>query len=212
MPLDKDKGCPLAFWRLLQWAYEPYDGALAVVSNGAPANILNSLSLGRFGFGFKCLIFKCNIIIDILNISSWILYRQIPQVHVVHKSTLVQVMVWCHQATNHYLSQCWPRSMSAIWVHLATIISFLICVKWGNWVNISSGNNFLPAQSWTHRENSHITQTTPEPTLLSWGRWPCEKIPPHPWPHCKPGLIVLIGPLRPYCSQALWSCSGVSWK
>ena len=28
------------------------------------------------------------------------------------KSTLVQVMVWCHQATSHYLSQCWPRSLS----------------------------------------------------------------------------------------------------
>ena len=28
------------------------------------------------------------------------------------KSTLVQVMAWCHQATSHYLSQCWPRSMS----------------------------------------------------------------------------------------------------
>ena len=28
------------------------------------------------------------------------------------KSTLVQVMAWCHQATSHYLSQCWLRSMS----------------------------------------------------------------------------------------------------
>ena len=28
------------------------------------------------------------------------------------KSTLVQVMAWCHQSTSHYLSQCWPRSMS----------------------------------------------------------------------------------------------------
>ena len=28
------------------------------------------------------------------------------------KSTLVQVMAWCCQATSHYLSQCWPRSMS----------------------------------------------------------------------------------------------------
>ena len=26
-------------------------------------------------------------------------------------STLVQVMAWCHQATNHYLSLCWPWSM-----------------------------------------------------------------------------------------------------
>ena len=27
--------------------------------------------------------------------------------------TLVQVMAWCHQETNHYLSQCWARSMLA---------------------------------------------------------------------------------------------------
>ena len=26
-------------------------------------------------------------------------------------STLAQVMAWCHQATSHYLSQCWPTSM-----------------------------------------------------------------------------------------------------
>ena len=25
------------------------------------------------------------------------------------KSTLVQVMAWCHQAVSHYLCQCWPR-------------------------------------------------------------------------------------------------------
>ena len=29
-----------------------------------------------------------------------------------NKSTLVQVMAWCRQATSHYLSQCWPSSMS----------------------------------------------------------------------------------------------------
>ena len=28
------------------------------------------------------------------------------------KSTLVQVMAWCRQATSHYLSQCWPIYMS----------------------------------------------------------------------------------------------------
>ena len=27
------------------------------------------------------------------------------------QSTLVQVMAWCRQATSHYLSQCWPRSL-----------------------------------------------------------------------------------------------------
>ena len=28
------------------------------------------------------------------------------------KSTLVQLMAWCRQATSHYLNQCWHRSMS----------------------------------------------------------------------------------------------------
>ena len=27
------------------------------------------------------------------------------------KSILVQVMAWCRQATSHYLSRCWPRSL-----------------------------------------------------------------------------------------------------
>ena len=27
------------------------------------------------------------------------------------QSTLVQGMAWCHQATSHYLSHCWPRSV-----------------------------------------------------------------------------------------------------
>ena len=28
------------------------------------------------------------------------------------KLTLVQVIAWCNRATSHYLSQCWPRSIS----------------------------------------------------------------------------------------------------
>ena len=34
-----------------------------------------------------------------------------PQDFTVDESTLVQVMAWCHQATSHYLGQCWPRSI-----------------------------------------------------------------------------------------------------
>ena len=33
-----------------------------------------------------------------------------PQDLTDDKSTLVQIMAWCHQATSHYLSQCRPRS------------------------------------------------------------------------------------------------------
>ena len=35
-----------------------------------------------------------------------------PQNPFNEKSTLVQVMAWCRQATSHYLIQCWPRFMS----------------------------------------------------------------------------------------------------
>ena len=36
----------------------------------------------------------------------------LPNTKVDDKSTLVQVMPWCHHATSHYLHQCWPRSIS----------------------------------------------------------------------------------------------------
>ena len=45
-------------------------------------------------------------------ISYEIALRWMPQDLTDDKSTLVQVMAWCRQATNHYLSQCWPRSLS----------------------------------------------------------------------------------------------------
>ena len=62
-----------------------------------------------------------------------------------------------------------------------------------------------------HRENSPITHSTPEPTLLSWGAWPCERKFPHAWPRHKASLIALIRPLRPHRSRILWCYSGVSW-
>ena len=45
-------------------------------------------------------------------ISSEIALRWMPLDLIDDKSALVQVMAWCRQATSHYLSQCWPRSMS----------------------------------------------------------------------------------------------------
>ena len=45
-------------------------------------------------------------------ISYKIAFRRRPLELTDDKSTLVQVMAWCRQATSHYLSQCWPRSMS----------------------------------------------------------------------------------------------------
>ena len=45
-------------------------------------------------------------------ISCEIALRWMPPDLTDDKSTLVQVMAWCRQAWSHYLSQCWPRSMS----------------------------------------------------------------------------------------------------
>ena len=83
--------------------------------------------------------------------------------------------------------------------------------KWGSWwvavVSVSGVANFNGEPTWNpipvathslfdfwlssapaspvtaiHREDSPVTQTTPEPTLSSWGCWPCEKFPPPPTP------------------------------
>ena len=43
--------------------------------------------------------------------SSLFMWRQKPDL-TDDKSTLVQVMVWCRQATSNYLSQCWPSFLS----------------------------------------------------------------------------------------------------
>ena len=72
----------------------------------------NSLAPGRFKVNFRWVIFKL-----ILVVNGWGISRETALIwmsldHTYVKSTVVQVMAWCRQATSHYLSQCWPRSMS----------------------------------------------------------------------------------------------------
>ena len=85
-----------------QWSY----GSLA------PDPWLNSLTSGRFKVNFRWVVFKL-----ILVVNGWDIYCETALIwvsldHTYDKSTLAQVMAWCHQATSHYLSQCWPRSLS----------------------------------------------------------------------------------------------------
>ena len=72
----------------------------------------NSLAPGKFGCDFKNSIFNLVLFIGILKFLYDNALRWMPQNVTDDKSTLVQVMAWCRQATSHYLSQCWPRSMS----------------------------------------------------------------------------------------------------
>ena len=52
---------------------------------------------------------------------------------------MVQVMAWCHQATSHYLSQCWPdldpcHHMASLghneWTHVITLYIGDLCHYW----------------------------------------------------------------------------------
>ena len=49
------------------------------------------------------------LLISIFRSSNDNVLRKMPQ-DLTDKSTLVQVMAWCCQATSHYLNQCWRRS------------------------------------------------------------------------------------------------------
>ena len=51
------------------------------------------------------------LVIDGWGISYEVVLKWLPLDIPNDKSTLVQVMAWCLQATSHYLSHCWPCSM-----------------------------------------------------------------------------------------------------
>ena len=74
--------------------------------------MFNSLAPGKFEWNFRYLIFKIILVIDGWGISCEFALRWMSLNLTADKPTLLQVMAWCCQATSHYLSQCWPRSLS----------------------------------------------------------------------------------------------------
>ena len=76
------------------------------------AMALNSSAPGTSGCYCKNASFNLVSLISIFRSSRKNAIRWMPQNCTDGKSTLVQVMAWCHQATSHYLSWCWPRYMS----------------------------------------------------------------------------------------------------
>ena len=71
----------------------------------------NSLARGRFLKKIRKIVLKLNLVTDGCDISSEIAHRWTSLDLSDDKSTLVQVMAWCRQATSHYLNQCWPKSL-----------------------------------------------------------------------------------------------------
>ena len=83
----------------------------------------NPLAPGRSECDYKNVIFNLVLLIGIFRSSHDKVLRWMPHDHTADKSTLVQVMAWCHQATSHYLSQCWLSFLSPY------------CVARPQWVN-----------------------------------------------------------------------------
>ena len=92
------------------------DNGLAAItwSNVDPTSVdtrILTSNLTHWPLGdFKNVIFNLALLVGILKSPYDNVLRWMPQYFTDDKSTLVQVMAWCHQATNHYLNQCWPRS------------------------------------------------------------------------------------------------------
>ena len=101
-------------------------------------------------WGFDCRLrlenFKLISIINIVRIFCEIAMRWMPQHLIDYQSTLVKVMAWCRQATSHYLSQCWSRSLSPYdvarpqWVKSSeeTQNLFAFCIISQRWDNAGS--------------------------------------------------------------------------
>ena len=74
--------------------------------------IFNSLFPERSICTFENVIFNLVWLNGICIFSHDNAIRWKPQKLTDDKSTLVQIMAWCRQATSHYLSQYWPRFVS----------------------------------------------------------------------------------------------------
>ena len=151
----------------------------AVMTKAQHISHFNSLAPGRLQFNIREVIFKLILVNGGWGISYKIALRWMPQDLTDDKSTLVQVMAWCHQATRHYLSQCWPRSMSPNvltrpqWVNPETagifffkmlhhflVFSSLTIISvwnWSNTMNLLTAQYLLMAWAFSVRASIAIT-------------------------------------------------------
>ena len=87
---------------------------------------INLLVPGRYGSNFQSIIFKVIVQNRSLCFHCQIALRWMPMNFTNKRSSLVQVMAWCRQATSHYVNQYWPRSPTPFGI------------SWPQWVNLST--------------------------------------------------------------------------
>ena len=109
----------------------------------------NSLAPGRFEGNFIEVNFKLVLMIDGSGIFAETDFRLILFDLTNEKSTLVQVMAWCRQATSHYLTQCLPRSMSPNgvtrpqWVKLTCQLKQMSWTKYFEWIEFKTNFGWI---------------------------------------------------------------------
>ena len=105
--------CTTPHWLLVNIASG--NGLVPPGNKPLPGPILTQtyiLNIGRCSCDLELVIIKLIWMIDILSIFWKLALRWMPQDLMGWESTLLQGMVWCHQATNLYLSHCSLKFMS----------------------------------------------------------------------------------------------------
>ena len=148
---------------------------MTIMLKDCPHVLLTHWPLGDFNE----ISYKVILLIDGWDISCEIAFRWLCLNHTDEKQTLVHIMAWCHQATRHYLSQCWSRSIlpygvtrpqwvqvfGILWINLLWRLlwvlwnwkRFLWCLLLLRLINILEVYFFQPAEwyirhkTWRHR-------------------------------------------------------------
>ena len=102
-----------------------------MVDKGSSEWLWISISMvpGISGYDFGNAIFNFALLIGIFESPYNYALRWMPPDLTDDKPTLVLVMAWCHQATSHYQSQCWPRSISPYGVNRPQRVN--LSTHWG---------------------------------------------------------------------------------
>ena len=145
---------------------------------------VNSLAPGRFQFNFRMVNLKLTLVNGGWGVSYEIALRWMPQDLTDDKSILVQVMVCCCQATNHCLSQYWPRSLSPYgvtrpqWInsHLFLLQTRAPCsppayyqaFRCSSPTLVSTSSHHISLQSWVSTYASHHISLWSPVTSCLW--------------------------------------------
>ena len=149
---------------------------------------------------FRYLIFQIISVIDGWGISCELALRWMSLDLTDDKSTLVQIMAWCRQATSHYLSQCWPRSLSPYgvtrpqWVLQAELL-------WGN-IEIN-----LPGGCWWPDDITAAMLLTYPVVSLEYSGFSTAKSN-----SVQSGLVALSTSLRSMTSKSFFCQQGILCK